>query len=141
MHSVFLINIFSSFFLCGVIWTIQIVHYPFFHRVSREQFSSHMSTHKVQISLIVIPVMLLELGSSIWLSIFAEFYPLAHQAGLLLVVLIWLHTFLVMVPLHENLSAGYSKLMANRLVKSNWGRTPLWSIKTLLGIWLLNEIL
>jgi len=127
--------------MCGVIWTIQIVHYPYFHRVGQEQFTSHMSDHKVRISLIVMPIMLLELGSSIWLSIFAEFYPLIHQAGLLLVVLIWLHTFFVMVPNHEKLSAGYSKVMVNRLVKSNWVRTLLWSIKSLLGLLLLYKML
>jgi hypothetical protein len=141
MYSILLINIFCSFFLCGVIWVVQIVHYPFFHRAGRERFISHMSDHKLRISLIVMPFMLAELSSSFYLSFFEENYALCHQAGLAVVIMVWLVTFVVSVPIHEQLSQGYRADVVNRLVRTNWIRTLLWTLKSILGLWLLYQIL
>lgn len=141
MFSILVINIFCSFYLCGVIWVVQIVHYPFFHRADREQFISHMSAHKLRISIIVIPLMLAELSSSVYLSLFEKNYALYHQAGLAIVILIWLVTFFVSVPLHEKLSQGYQADIVNRLIRTNWFRTLLWTLKSALGLWLLYLII
>ena len=44
--------------MTGLIWTIQLVHYPFFHRLEKENFNEHMDEHRKKISFIVLPVML-----------------------------------------------------------------------------------
>ena len=140
MELPFVINLISSFLLCGVIWLIQLVHYPFFHRAERDSFKEHMNFHKLRISFIVMPLMVAELGTSIWLSFSAADFTLLHRAGLGVVILIWFATFFISVPLHEKLTSGYDESVVQKLVNSNWIRTILWSLKAALGVMILFRI-
>ncbi len=126
--------------LCGVIWLVQLAHYPFFHRTDRDRFREHMSFHKVRVSFIVMPLMLTELGTSLWLSLMADDFILLHRAGLGIVILIWLVTFFTSVPLHEKLSGGYDEPTVQKLVNTNWIRTLLWTLKSVLGILILLRL-
>jgi hypothetical protein len=123
--------------LCGVIWLVQLVHYPFFHRTDRGSFREHMSFHKARVSFIVMPLMLAELGTSLWLSFLAADFILLHRAGLGIVILIWLVTFFTSVPLHEKLSDEYDEPAVQKLVNTNWIRTLLWTLKSVLGVLIL----
>lgn len=125
--------------LCGVIWLVQLVHYPFFHRTDRDHFRKHMSFHKVRISVIVMPLMIAELGTSIWLSFMAADLLLLHRTGLGIVIFIWLVTFFTSVPLHEKLSDGYEEATVQKLVNTNWIRTLLWTLKSVLGVLILLQ--
>lgn len=89
----------------------------------------------------MVPVMLVELGTSILLSFGKTPYSALHQTGLGIVVMIWLITFFKQVPLHEKLSAGYREELVQKLVSSNRWRTFLWSIKSILGIYMLVRII
>ncbi len=138
MEYIVIINLFSSFFLCGLIWLVQLVHYPFFRYADLHAFEEAMSFHKKKISLIVVPVMFAELLSSFWLSLFSDLYTAFHVAGLVIVLVIWIVTFTTQVPLHSKLSEKREPDVIHRLVKSNWIRTLLWTIKAFLGVWLLR---
>ena len=46
-----------------------------------------------------------------------------------LVVLIWLSTFTLQVPIHKKLQSGKDKTLIRRLLKTNWIRTVAWSMK------------
>jgi hypothetical protein len=102
-------------------------------------FSEPMRFHKLRISILVIPFMLLELGSSIWLAIAEGTFSTIHQTGLAIVIVIWLITFFVQVPLHDKLSEKYNKELVNRLVRSNMYRSVLWTIKALLACYIIME--
>lgn len=141
MLTILLVNLFSSFYLCGLIWTIQLVHYPSFHALDKVHFIEHMNFHKQRISLLVVPVMLLELATSIALVFYAELYSELHKTGLIIVILIWLSTFFVQVPLHNKLSMGYEEGIVTKLVKSNVIRTVLWTLKATIGGYLFTELL
>lgn len=141
MEVTLILNLFSSFFLCGLIWTVQLVHYPAFHGFEKETYHEWMSLHKSRISFIVVPLMFTELITSILLSFREETSTILHQAGLGIVILIWLITFFVQVQLHEKLSAGYSEKLVQKLVSSNRWRTLLWSMKSVLGIYLLTRLI
>ena len=52
--------IFTSI-MTGVIWVIQIVHYPSFHFIEKELYTVFQKFHMNKISIIVIPIMLAEL--------------------------------------------------------------------------------
>jgi len=138
MENILLINLIASFFLCGLIWTVQLVHYPFFKYASNEKFEEAMGFHRKKISLIVIPVMFAELLSSFWLSFFSSSYTNYHITGFVIVLLIWGVTFTTQVPLHGKLSESQDSSTIQQLVRSNWIRTFLWSAKALIGIWLLK---
>lgn len=139
MANLFLIaNIFSSFFLCGLIWTIQLVHYPIFHRLGKNRFTTHIEFHKKSISFIVVPLMLLELGTSFFLTFTEESYSIYHASGFIIVLCIWITTFLIQVPLHNRLSVTYSKSDISKLVGTNWIRTILWTLKAGISFELLR---
>lgn len=138
MHElIFILNIFASFFLCGLIWQVQLVHYPFFSRADRSKFTEHIRFHGVRISFIVLPVMIVELISSALLTLYATSFQTVHLTGLILVILIWMSTFLLQVPQHAKLTEGYDEKAIQRLVHTNWIRTILWSVKSGLALYLI----
>ena len=58
--------IFTSI-MTGVIWVIQIVHYPSFHFIEKELYTAFQKFHMNKISIIVMPIMLAELITGIML--------------------------------------------------------------------------
>ena len=134
---ILILNLTATFMLCGLIWTVQLVHYPSFHFFEKADFETHMTSHKFRISLIVVPLMLMELITSAILGFYADSLIFLHQVGFVIVVAIWLITFLVQVPLHNSISSGYREDSVTKLVRTNSVRTVLWSLKSLLGIYIL----
>ncbi|MFM8818912.1 MAG: hypothetical protein ACKOHI_13805, partial [Phycisphaerales bacterium] len=61
----FVASLASSWFMAGLIWVVQVVHYPLFGRVGSEGFAAYESAHARLITPIVGPAMLVELVSSI----------------------------------------------------------------------------
>ncbi|WP_234573220.1 hypothetical protein [Rhodohalobacter sp. 614A] len=134
-------NIFSSFALSGLIWCVQMVHYPFFLRSDQVHFVEHIAFHKNRISLIVAPLMILELVTSGILSFQSETHTGLNIFGFVVVILIWLVTFSVQVPLHGKLSNGYDEQTIQKLIQTNWIRTFLWTVKSFSSLYLLNAIM
>lgn len=126
----FIANIFCSFALFGLIWCVQLVHYPFFLRADKTNFSDHIVFHKYRISIIVIPLMTIELATSGILTFQSQQFFGWNLFGFVVVILIWLVTFFVQVPLHDHLSDGYDEAAVQKLIKTNWIRTILWSVKS-----------
>lgn len=149
----FLTQAFATIFLTGLIWMVQLVHYPAFLLVGQNEFPQFHSQHSARISLLVVPMMTLELCLAIvilFASIFEQLerkigtqsYLIEHRlehiqemgwmvwVNVILVVLLWLVTFFVSVPLHNQLSLGYSEEAIQKLIHTNWIRTILWSIKS-----------
>lgn len=126
----FLTQIFCCFFLTGLIWVIQLVHYPSFEFVDGAFVDFHRF-HSQRISWIVIPLMLVELASAMALA--AE-NPSHYGLNALGVALIWLSTFFLSVPIHNQLVDGKNQELIAQLVLSNWPRTVLWTLRS--GYWL-----
>ena len=121
----------ASLYLMGLIWLIQIVHYPLMSQVSRENFAQYEQLHSRWITPIVALPMLIELACCILLVVNR---PPAIPAwltwcGLALVVVIWLSTFLLQVPCHTRLSQGFDAQIHAQLVSTNWIRTLAWSAR------------
>lgn len=136
----FFINLITTAIMVGLIWTIQLVHYPFFHRVDRISFNLHMDAHRKKISYIVIPVMLPELGSAFGLAFLESRFQTEFIAGFIILLLIWISTAFLQVPSHSKLANGYSESVVSKLVRLNWVRTTLWSIRLLLLIYILSQL-
>ena len=137
MDFLFFLNVISAFLLTGVIWTIQIVHYPSFHYINKLSFTNFHNFHERRISIIVMPLMLIELITSIALYIH-NMWSIIFALNLLIVGLIWCSTFFVQVPIHSILSEKKDKNLIEKLVNTNWIRTFLWSIRMLL---IIDEII
>lgn len=120
------INLCISWALFGLIWVIQLVHYPTFEFVDSTNFLAFHQHHTKTITLIVMPLMLGELGLSIY---FVKQQSSIYLGPLILVGLIWLSTFFIQVPIHHTLGAGKDSFLIQKLVNTNWIRTILWTIK------------
>ena len=133
-----LLHLIPTTFMAGVIWFVQVVHYPLFRGVGEHAFRSYEERHTVLTTWVVLPPMVAELGLASWLVLHApaEAQALAW-AGAAMVALIWLCTFVVQVPCHARLSEGFDPNVWRRLVTTNWLRTALWSARVALALALL----
>ena len=122
----------SVFYLTGLIWTIQWVHYPLFEMVSPAQFTKYEAAHTMAITAIVGPVMVVELVTAVaWAVLCPSSLGRATPiTGLGLVILIWVSTAVLQVPLHDTLSRGYDATAIATLVATNWVRTISWTVRS-----------
>lgn len=117
-------NLAVAAFLCGLIWTIQLVHYPLFARVGNEAWAAYEAAHQRAITPLVLPVMLANVGIGVALVDPGDALTIVNLAlagGLFAV------TGLVHAPLHGRLAAGWDPRVHRRLVTLNWLRTAGWS--------------
>ena len=123
--------IFTSI-MTGVIWVIQIVHYPSFHFIEKELYTAFQKFHMNKISIIVIPIMLAELITGMMLFLDKSSKSPFLIVSFVILVLIWLITGVFFSKAHNELIAGYQELVVNQLVAMNWIRTLLWTLRLLL---------
>ncbi len=139
-HLLLAAQVVASAAMCGLIWFVQIVHYPLFARTEGAESKAFADDNQARTARVVIPFMLVEgltaaalawsppPGVPRWLMI----------AGLVLVVALWLSTALVQVPLHGRLAReGHAADTVATLVRSNWLRTLLWSLRAAVAAWML----
>jgi hypothetical protein len=131
-----LLNFGLAAYLTGVIWMVQLVHYPSFALVPPDGFRVFHQAHLKRMGWVVMAPMVLELLLAGWL---AWVWPgAAAWWALGLVVVIWAVTFFVSVPLHNRLAAdGSTFATVYGLIKTNWLRTLAWTARLLLLGWIL----
>ena len=121
-----------TLFMAGVIWMVQVVHYPLFAYADRATYAAFADAHGRLITLIVGPAMLIELVTGVWLVAMRS--PLLPRGwaitGLLLLLAIWACTALISVPLHGQLARGYDARAHAALVDTNWIRTLAWTARS-----------
>jgi len=129
----------STFYMVGLVWFVQRVHYPLFAGVGSLHFPAYEHAHVARTSPVVGPPMLLEATTA--LALVAQPPPNVPHVlpwlGLGLLALIWLSTWLLQVPRHRELSAGFDRSAHRRLVATNWLRTFAWSSRGLLVAWMV----
>ena len=143
MKYILLAHITATLLMVGMIWFVQIVHYPLFSRVGSEGFSVYFEVHSRLTTYVVGPPMLVEAATAL-LLVFRrpEDIPLtAAIIGFGLVAIIWLSTALLQVPRHTALGSGFDHAAWNALVLSNWVRTVAWSARGGLVLWMASRVL
>lgn len=130
----------ATLFMAGVIWFVQIVHYPLLARVGGSRFVEYEQAHTRLTTWVVGPPMLIELATGVlllWVRP-AGVSPAQASAGAALLAVVWLSTALVQVPCHERLSRAFDPAAHRRLVTTNWVRTVAWSLRGLLVAWMVR---
>lgn len=131
----FITNLVLSLMLTGLIWVIQLVHYPLFFAVGKSAFKAYEQKHQQKITPLVAPLMLAELGCSfVWLLFFYKDALAIAMLQFIIVLGIWLSTFFIQIPLHNKLKDGYNSFIIKKLVNTNWIRTALWTARSVLLI-------
>ena len=132
----------ASLAMTGLIWTIQLVHYPLMRTVPASAFVEYEAEHTRRITWIVGPLMAVE-GICVlallalrpsemswwlpWAGALAE----ANAIGV---------TALVSAPTHGRLSAGHDGRLLDRLIATNWLRTVAWTARGVLSVVMLLQV-
>jgi uncharacterized membrane protein len=137
-----LLHLIATVFMTGVIWIIQILHYPLFNMVGRDNFAAYEAAHTNLITVVVMPAMLLELilTAMIFFAPPANIPSSLNWLNAILLVIIWLSTAFLQVPQHSILAGGFIESAYRMLVNSNWIRTIAWSSKAVIAtvmVWML----
>lgn len=117
--------------LAGLIWVVQLVVYPAFQDVERSRFVLWHAAYTQRVAYLVGPLMGIELVTGMaWLA--ARPGDSFALAGAGLIVVNWVSTAFIQVPLHRRLEAGFEADVHRRLVATNWIRTVAWTVRAAL---------
>jgi hypothetical protein len=129
----------STLVLIGIIWTVQLVHYPLMALVGEEHFIAYEAAHAPRMAAVVMLPWTLQGISTLGLL-------LVRPSGVPLVLLLAaavisaipvLVTVLASVPAHARLCAGFDARVHHRLVRSNWLRTLAWTAQAPIAVAIL----
>ena len=112
--------------MTGLIWFVQIVHYPLFALVG-ESSTDYQRAHMKRTTWVVAVPMLAELASATSLALLGIGPDWKRWPAVALLAVIWLATAMLLVPSHDHLAQGFSASVHRRLVWSNWIRTVAWT--------------
>lgn len=143
VDTVLLVHVGATWALIGLIWFVQMVHYPLFATVGTGDFDLYEAQHTRRTALVVGVLMPAEAITAAWLLIESPdgvatgFIAL----GLVLVAAVWLSTALVQAPIHGRLSTNATTALQRRLVQTNWLRTVAWSVRGVLVLVMAGQAL
>lgn len=132
----------ATLVMVGVIWFVQVVHYPLMARVSASEFAAYEREHQNRTTFVVAPTMLIEAVAAAVLQVVVPpgLGRVLPAAGIALLAVMWLSTFLVQVPLHTRLAGGFDAGVHRKLVHSNWLRTAAWTGRGIFACVMLNGV-
>ena len=120
-----LANLVVAALLCGLIWTIQVVHYPLFALIGEDRWVAYGDAHRQRITWLVLPLMTANVALAAALA--------AGEPGALtlvnaaLPVTIFIATGLVYARIHGELAPRFAPERLRLLVRLNWLRTLGWT--------------
>ena len=124
--SITICRLLFDFGLVVLIWMIQQIVYPSFLEYSPKNLVVWHKKYVNRLTPIVFPLMLGQLGITIY-QVFTE-VSIYSITSLLLILLLWIVTFWIFVPIHTTISKGTAnKELLQVLVTRNWMRTIAWT--------------
>jgi hypothetical protein len=117
--------------MTGVIWFVQVVHYPLLALAGEEGFAALAAEHTRRTGWVVGPPMVIEGATAVALLAWRPdgVAAAAAWAGVALVAAIWIATWAMAVPRHRELAGGWNADAHRRLVAGNRLRTALWTAR------------
>jgi uncharacterized membrane protein len=136
-------NVAATLYMVGLIWMVQIVHYPLLAIVGTERASDVAREHQRRTGNVVGPPMLIEGLSTLALLVWRPddvSWWLPWINGVFLAVALGCTIFLS-VPLHDKMAKDPDSNVGHRLVVTNWPRTFAWSARGVLCLVMLTQAL
>ncbi|MEM8867164.1 MAG: hypothetical protein AAGC73_02745 [Verrucomicrobiota bacterium] len=128
-----LIRHLADFGMLVILWLVQLVIYPSFLRISADQLVLWHRSYTTRVGFVIIPTMFTQLFCQLWAATTSG--GTLNYLSLTTVLVCWILTFFVSVPLHNKISNGEGEpATLNRLIQTNWPRTVLWTLAFILGI-------
>ena len=133
-------HVFATLFMTGIVWFVQMVHYPFFDFAAEGNRREASEFHQRRTSQLVLPIMIIELVTAVALlgSSWMMRYGQTIWINLGLLLLTWGVTFFRFMPLYRQLLGGFDSNLIKTLISANWVRTALWTVRSVLLISFLN---
>jgi hypothetical protein len=126
-----LIQLVSTLTMVGVIWFVQVVHYPLMARVGPDAFHRYQDGHQKLTTLVVGAPMVAELFATVLLTLQLpeRISPAMAWVGVAMLAVVWGSTILLQIPLHHLLEGGFDRDAIHQLVATNWIRTIAWTAR------------
>ena len=124
------LNKISNLLMIGICILVQFIIYPSFKNSDFKNFQAFHLSYSKKMFFIVAPIMLTELFSSVILIYKTP--SKTYLISLIFLLLIWLLTFLFIIPIHNFLSTNHSIKKVERMIRLNGLRTFFWLSKYLI---------
>jgi len=144
METTFLLaNLAASLVMVGVIWFVQVVHYPLLAVVPPESASTVALDHQRRTGWVVALPMAVEGVTTLGLLWRApeEVPGWMPWAGAVLLAVALGCTVLLSVPRHARMAEHPDARVGRELVLTNWPRTVAWSARGALGVVMVGFII
>ena len=131
--AVLIANAAATWAMTGLIWFVQVVHYPLLPPLDAAGNAEHQRRTGWVVAL---PMAVEAITAVALVADRPDGVPLGLAvAGLALVAVLWVTTALVQVPRHRDLALGAGD--AARLVRGNWIRTAAWTTRAGIAVAML----
>lgn len=132
----FVLHVVVTCVMAGIMWFVQIVYYPNLAVVGRDAFVSYQREHVRRVTAVAWTMLFLELVSGVAIACLphAGWVWVSLIANAVLLLGIWCSTFFVQVPLHHTLEQGWDEAAHSRLVRTNWFRTVVYTLRSIVII-------
>lgn len=140
MQVLLLAHLAATLMMVGIIWFVQVVHYPLFSQVGAAGFPAYADAHSRLTTYVVGPPMLVEAATAVLLVFVRPAGVPVYFAwiGLVLLAVVWLSTALLQVPRHTKLGLGFDNAEWAGLVSTNWVRTAAWSLRAAVALAMIS---
>ena len=121
----------ATWAMVGLIWFVQVVHYPLFAWVSDDGAVPYAIEHQRRTALVVGLPMAVEGVTALWLLADppAGSGRMLPFIGCVLLAVVHGSTVLLQVPQHAALAQAHDAARVVRLVRTNWIRTIAWTAR------------
>ncbi len=134
MMTVLVVGAAATWAMVGLIWIVQVVHYPMLAEFSALSPVNAAVDHQRRISWVVGPLMAAEGVTALALLVERPetMGPVSAWGAASLLGVALASTLLVQVPLHSRLAKAHDANVARRLISTNWVRTIAWTARGML---------
>lgn len=145
VRSLVIVHVLASWFMVGMIWTIQLVHYPLFDRVGPDSYVAFQAEHVDRIGPFLLVPWLLEgltLLGVLWLAFFADHRELrvAAVVGAVAMAVVLAISGFWSAPAHGDLADGFDASVHDRLMTANLIRSIAWTVCGVAATWVTARV-
>ncbi len=119
--------------MTGLIWFVQVVHYPLLAKVGADS-AAYQASHMTRTTWVVAAPMMAELATCLILGLMAVGPSWQRWPSTAMLVVAWVSTSLLLIPAHNALALGFDVTVHERLVSANWIRTAAWTARACLCV-------
>ncbi len=134
-------NTVATCMMVGVIWFVQVVHYPLLSQYGAAQSTQVAREHQRRTGWVV--------GAPLAVEGISTLVLLADRPAGVAIYLPWVgaallavalgSTVLLSVPLHSRMASAHDATVARKLVRTNWPRTIAWSARAIVCVTMILQ--